>query len=705
MKRPLLAFLSYIDIFGSQITLTACQKEKFTSGFGGVLTLIALTFTTLFSIRATVDCVTRSEATIASQVINVANPGPLQLNSSNFIFAIGYENNEYPLSSSIFNFQMKYIVRQQQPDGTVTSTTKTVPLVKCTLDYWEGYETEYKMYGLNNYLCPSTTNYILSGVRKGSNFSSFSLEVVSCVNLAYQPDVVCKSPADLATIVPSNTAKISLIYTDNTFNFGEYDSPVTRYVSSYSWNVAPGLLTKQVEIPVTQQTIATDGNLMLTVPPSLNITYRINGAEKIDVSPKVTSGGLDVYMSIQFVKSTQLAVTSRIFAKLDSVFATVGGVGSTLIGILAFVGVAYNEYAMKIQIANTLYEFDLPKGSSQKKASKRCCQRRRRKVEDEKSISSSGSSDKKAPESDTSLIKIVDTAKAPEKSNSDAQIGAVMTAFNNYEKSFGRTLPFSLWEYIKRIYNCGKRKEDLLASEATERMEKEVDLTYILKKLGEVEKLKEVFFDENQREVFSYSRTPKIYLENESDDPSNPQAIQKKADSKQDEKKKKQTAREVNTLRKFAMLFRSYQKLCKQNKDPINQKLLDLVDSEMQDILYELDYQLRTDPALKAAFYQNLSVRAFEEILARKRKNKQSFGLTKQQAAYIIGKRLLNATRSKKNRKRVSPEANKAVDFPADTQQVTEIPNGNNISNLSIQNESVISKQQVLIHHQDKGAL
>ena len=695
MRRPLLTFLSKIDIFGSQIALTACQKEKFTSGFGGVLTMIVGICTLLFSIRSINNCFARQEAAISTQVMNVANPGPLQLNSSNFIFAIGYENNEYPLSSSIFNFQMKYIVRQQQPDGTVTSTTKTVPLVKCTLDYWEGYETEYKMYGLNNYLCPSTTNYILSGVRKGSNFSSFSLEVVSCVNLAYQPDVVCKSPADLATILPTNTAKISLIYTDNLFNFEDYESPVTRYVNYYSWSVAPGVFTKKVEIPVTQQVIATDGNLVLRLPPpNLNITYSINGNEKIDVAAPITSGSLQLYMGIQFVKNTQLFINTREFSKIDSVLSTIGGVGSMLIGLFAFVGVAYNQYAMKIQIANTLYEFDLQKGSSLENCLKRCC-KRRRKVADENFMSPKN---QLFSEAHSSLIRISTKNPTIEKIGSEVQKGIIMASFNNYEQSFGRSLPYSLWEYIKRIYNCGKRKEDRLADQASQRMEKEVDLTYIVKKLGEIEKLKEVLFNENQIEVFSYSRAPKIYLENELNHQK--PTTTKNSSSKPNESPKKQSAREINTFRKFAILFRSYKKLMLQSKDPINQKLLDLIDSEMQNILYDLDFNLKMNPGLKEAFYKNLSVQAFEEMLERRRKYKESIGLTRSRAASIIARRLSIILRHKRMKKLGSAVKIQVEESP--TREISESPLGRGSRKYS---GSFMEKHPLFDHIEDDVVL
>lgn len=654
--------ISGIDIFGIPVTLTACQREKFKSSFGGFLTLAVATLTILFSIKTSVECFARTSVSINSQTITLFDSGPLALNSSNFNFAIGYQNNQFPLNASLFGFEMLYISQARSDNGSIITNITTVPLVQCTLDYWKGYENEFKLYGLANSLCPSAPVYGISGNTATQNFQTVRLRAVECKNGTNASEVVCAPQNVINNVLSLSPPKIALYFTNNNFDYHNHSTPVSRSVVSLSWSVAPGLFTKMVDMSFAQQTIITEDNIFFSAEPNRNITYLING-QRSDISKPVTTGAQEIYLSMDFLKNPQIAVTTRVFSKIDSVLTTVGGVFSTLVAVFAVFGRAYNNYSRKVQIANSLYEFEYTKPSPRKDERKPCCKKRRRVNEKNDSKQSENKPHKKRSSDDklhenkarskdldsSSLTALngVDLGKEGDETSTKDQRRLVIESFCSYEKNFGKTLPLSVWQYVLKTLTCGRRKTDRLLAQADQRMQKEFDLTYVLKKLGEIDKLKEVLFSEDQLEVFCYARSPKITEEE----------ISAPKVSAPKQKSSKQDLRDTKALRKFAILFKSYRKLLNQDNN-FSKKLIQLMGPEMQNILYELNYNLRTDPALKALFYSELSVRAFEEIQARKRLTRQN--LTRMNAMLLIKRGVQNFL---KRRAKLKNTPNASIDL------------------------------------------
>ena len=684
------SLISKIDIFGIPVTLSACSKEKFTSAFGGFLTLTVVTLTVLFSVRSTVECLTRASASISSQTRTLADPGPLELNSSNFNFAVGYDGNQYPLSASIYGFEMLYISVTRLSNGSRVTNTTRVPLVQCTSEYWKGYEPEFELYGLSNYLCPSADVYGIAGTTTSQTFRSIRLQIVNCVNGTNAASIACAPQTEIDSIVAANPPRVTFFYTNNDFNFDDYETPVNRYISFSTISVSPGLFTKLIGVYLAQQTIFTDDNPFMSSEPSQNITYFIKDLRN-DVSNPSTVGAQAIYMTADFLKSPELFFTVRTFPKFEGVLSTIGGVASVLVGILAIFAGFYNEYSMNAQIANTLYEFEIQDKNTKstpparKKKKRPCCKRRpknefeipetatppekkkrrscckRKPKEPEDPEDKKLQAQEKVKDPDVSSITILSKRNNEAGAQAKGRMDAFIESFQNYEKNFGKTLPYSLWQFLKMIVTCGKRKTDRLMAQATERMHNEIDITYILKKLGEIDKLKEVLFNEDQVEVFCYARAPKITDDKETE-------TKTPVNSKPNQKGK--TVGDIKTLRRFAVLFKSYKKLQKQNTNGLNKKLIQLMGTDMQNILSELDFNLKNDPALKESYYRDFSVRAFEEMQIRRRKNVQDTKRANiQDFIEKRVKRMLNRRRLLKNANNISTDS---VSVPSENRKIEE---------------------------------
>ena len=633
---------SSCDQFGQQVKLSIHNDDEFKTTTGGIMTILAIGLTMLMATGTVSNYLKHEEPAIAFEYDYTPDPGLSPLNSSNYLFSITAQDSDFNISASYLGFNLFQTTIARYPNGSSTKVKTRIPLQRCPLEYWAGFEDDYYLYNISNRLCPTVMDYNITGSYLSVVYTYLSIEVVGCQNRTDQPDIVCLPQETLDAKVPGKEITLSYMYTDNMFNLNDWTNPVKRYVTNLHWVLAPKLLTKETDIFLQQYDIITDDNYFLNGYWVKNeSTYQINGVERDQNYAPVKSGGNDVYMKIYLRKSSSSTSATREFSKAADVLSTIGGLAGFLFIVCGFVAMTFNKAFFRVTMANSLYEFDIPEPPKKKpkKAASPVPNRRKRS---------------------TIIPQTGKTAQeAFEKLQPQDRMQIYIKSFDKYSKGLEKKMKFSFFDFIMGILSCRTRKKDRLISQATEKLQKDTDIIQILKRLQDLEKLKQFFFNPAQMEIFSYTRPPLITLENNppikiASPPSSPTVLA--SDSPQQGPKRRRfnfrrhtsffskKNEDVNSLARFYVLFDAYRKVRKQ-KSKTSRNLLKLLDAEMEETLYNLDYELKIDQEFSKQYYKIIGVRVIEDLWRKAQRKKRK--MTKSEAGEIIAARLSMRYRSR----------------------------------------------------------
>jgi len=628
------------------------------------------------------------------------DPGEIILNTSNFLFSITDQDPDFFLESAILSFNLRYSIYTRYPNGTLIKNNTNIPLIRCTKDYWKGFEVEFDALNMSNRLCPSQTFYNISGQFLTWTYQFFSIDVVKCKNRTDQPDIVCKPKAELDAKLPAKDITISFTYTDNIINLNDWENPVTRFVTDLHWDIAPTVLAKKTDIFVSQYDIITDDNFLLPGYWTKNLsTFQINGVERPqNYAPQPDNP--DQYFKLYLRKSSSFTTATRTYLKIGDLFGTIGGLGQFWVALLGVFAILYNRKLFEVRMANYLYEFDNtydskpaskpgadPSAGAQgqskrknclhflyflmsRKCCRNCCRKRKNVQGDPKQVQENNNNQaKQVPISGTKLSPSSSILGGSNQENPTSKVKLYLRSFQEYSRGIGKKMEWTFWDFLLGLITCGRRKKDRLISLAAEKIQEDTDIIHILKRVQDLEKLKELFFNEHQRRVFGYSRPPLISLEDQELErlmklkrqkdlaKQNPKqgfirnSIQKFR-SRRTNLLKKDPLIDVDNMTRFAQMFDSYRKV-RRSQGRLNKDLIRLLDLELEKALYDLDFDLREDAAFSHEYFKIMAIRVFEDLFFKAKRKKK---MCKEDAANLIARRWLQASK-----KRKAKEVRKAI--------------------------------------------
>ncbi|CAD8136931.1 unnamed protein product [Paramecium octaurelia] len=165
-----------------------------------------------------------------------------------------------------------------------------------------------------------------------------------------------------------------------------------------------------------------------------------------------------------------------------------------------------------------------------------------------------------------------------------------------YLQNLKASINLSWTQTISILLGCSRDKKNQL-KEAEIRLNKKTDVTYLVKKLIEIEKLKYVLLNDDQLNIFNSIEKPILFV-----------------DDKLKKNKQKQYFDEDSKITKIQKGFKSYVSLqVKPQKGATDLKLLSLLDSDMIN-LYE---QLYRDLTFKS-FFQNIELKESKTFKSKK---------------------------------------------------------------------------------------
>ena len=658
--------LDFVDIFPRKPLLNVKTSEKFPTRTGGVLTLLVFGITFAQSIMTLITIFQYSSPQITTAKSYQKYPTTLNLTDQGFVFGVKLLNEDYDLVSSYISFYLTAVSIKHHSDGTVTGSYENIPLRKCTLDYLSEFELEYISAGLNTALCPVGADLKVGGTYLNENFDVLVIYSTPCKNDTNQPDIICKPIEEIRTILERKSLEVQLLYSNTIIDPSNHTAPIKRVLAETFWTAMPNFTTTSVDLLINEQSVVTDDNIWFAGwNTNTTNTYQIDLAESRTQQAALDRDDDDTFriLNITMRRSNNLYTTTRVFSKITTGLSTIGGIYSLMVSVFGAFAALFTRRLFLINLANEMYEFDL---TGIEEDSRSCCRRRKRtgKYAYRRTESKHGESG--------SVI-----------NRFSANFSIWAQKFSKYLTGNKNKLNYNFWDFVIGACCCMRRKKDKLIKKAIHIVDRDIDILQLLKKIQDSERLKRALLSEDQQNLFSYSRPPLIALDTEEE----AQTVAKKKKQKHvheasnspkkqnggDSSFKRRRSNRADTIRssrrtqlfekydykfdnvdKFMTLCRSYERLFRNHHKSLNFKLMQSLDWEMHETLFDVVRELRQNPVVAGQYYKVIAQRIFGDLYRERHSPKV---LSKLEAGVIISKRLRILQKSrmrKKKEKRMS---------------------------------------------------
>ncbi|KAL4475990.1 hypothetical protein ABPG72_007876 [Tetrahymena utriculariae] len=158
------------------------------------------------------------------------------------------------------------------------------------------------------------------------------------------------------------------------------------------------------------------------------------------------------------------------------------------------------------------------------------------------------------------------------------------SVFKKLFKSNEKTLSMKLWDYIKYFLGLKNEVKNKQIKFSMRKVNERLDIVFIMKKLIEVDKLKMLFLNENQRKIFEYLPRPIVRLDPEQQQEECEKYTLNQAWARQ------MFFNDKNYISKASEAMLAYQQIIQKGKeiDPLDQKLIEMLD-ESKKIYFQQD--------------------------------------------------------------------------------------------------------------------
>jgi len=432
--------------------------------------------------------------------------------------------------------------------------------------------------------CTGPLNFEIGGQYLSKRFTFlqgyFSLCDSNNDTLVKPPTMKCMKSDKIEKLFASNAEiKVNLYYANNVMEPNNYATPNKTFFDVFYWTVNPRL-SKFADIFV-DSSIMQDYSHWLK-PSAQNSTYYTidsnKAKESVNMYDPDTLGPSLTLLTWNVRRSTFNLVTTRNYTKLLDILGAIGGLSKSLLFFLAVFVIGYAKYKYHMVLSNEMYDFE-PTGK--RKDNKR------------------GRADPKETQAELSSAIAGSTPQESllENDHLKSNPGAKedVKEYFDYQKEKKRGLKFNEFAYLRTFCCCRRKSEDeKLAQKATHQVEEDADLILILRKLREIDKLKTLLLDRDQRELFNYNPKPIIKKDGSVHSHDETFKIDHPAVGVNPDRFF-ESEKDHENLSEYGKLYVAYRN-AKLNNDPIkeahNKRLLDMLGPDLLRVFEYVDIQL-----------------------------------------------------------------------------------------------------------------
>ncbi|CAD8063140.1 unnamed protein product [Paramecium sonneborni] len=632
MYQKVVNLVQVADMFGADITLNIQNKGKFTSFFGGFMSLVVWIAMLYVFISQGMDLINREDQQnkAITRTINDISPNARVLNISNFMIGIKLDDPLQILFNTTNQTMFNITIYQNHittfPNKTRIKTVNTSLILEpCTSEHFSSLNLisdSDQMESYTAYFClPLNYSFVLEGTYNSQSFQYTSIKVSACKGSSQ-----CFSNDQLSLLPERQAFKLSTLMFTTIINPFSNDEIISQQLFQDFYQQTKKFQEQVSDIFLEPNTLQIDNSIFPFEEDSFFGEYwsfRLGNIRSFTNDYAEPTN----YFTVNLRISSEYYSSYISYKKFGDFISFIGGTLKVITSLIGIIVIKYNTIGFKLMLASTLYQCKIDDVSqSQKKAEQndifKFIQKEKEKAE--AMLQRFRGSTKKlfqfnkvtgifksqrftqVYKSDAELLKDIqqqsnlkeiDSVKLEPTSHEHGSIDHLKDAFiqnmvqhllmANEKIKLGLNFVvyylscFRHFERYKRIY--------IVLQKSTININNDLDIVLILQKLQEINKIKYLLLDKHQLQLFNYIPQPIITWHGLQ---GNDQQLQKNTIAKLNVIGK---VSRYDTRSKMLKLFRAYEEVkMDENQKQINSRIIEQLGPIVQNV-FQQSHQIAED--------------------------------------------------------------------------------------------------------------
>lgn len=496
--KKTVSFVKKIDIFAFKTQLKMNRRTRFSTVIGGVFTLLLIGLSTLLFIHFGYDMINHTNPISVSSEIYVEDPILTQFSSENnfIMFGVQYPNYTHFVDETIYKITL---TQSYIGSNSSKSFSKSVPIGRCTPDdlpqasNMNKYFTDAWGSPINEVLCvKNLSNYWIQGSFDTNDYAYMQIKVSSCANNTADPTApICKPKEIINKYL--NSGYFAICAMDYIIDPTNFSNPAQVVGKDYVSPLSLGIM-KTVRRNIQTMRFISDDGFLLSSPNEG--TYPTLNSDLESLVLDNNNQGTLIKFTMRMHHNEK--IVRRTYMKVQQVLAVTGGFIQMLYLILFILSYPVISKLYFEKIINTVYNFEMEPNEIRKSSTST-------KIYMAMQSHITNDSNKAQPKVDKVAWKT-----NPGSVKKDKYIKDLVKIQNK------PPLKTTLWEYIKgtyHLFSTNNREKSTKFNRlhiGKKAIKEKLDVSYILKKFYEFDKLKMLLLNENQYYLFESLSKPVI---------------------------------------------------------------------------------------------------------------------------------------------------------------------------------------------------
>lgn len=496
-----LGLFSYFDVFKVPINLYYKHHTFSYSKFGITLSIGLLAF--LIWNFSQSELVLKRSPYVISQTITKPHANPIRFDNSTLLaFSVTDDRGTNFFDSSLFSIKIMRIHMKLNSNNEFEIISQSNEKIHQCSDSEAVFDPLLlKKISLKNAFCLENKEFVLEGFWDENELTYLSAELLFCANSTSNNES-CKSREQIKSFFNSKTSYFNMYVQGLSVDVNNYMNPMSRKSENYQQMIDPAFIKRGNYFFRNTEIITTEG--WVFSGQSIRADF---SKEKYDFDFSLQTGSNNILQQFFLYSSHDIQSIDRRYQNLSDALAILAGLAHFLIFFGSLVTNLRNKLSILQTIIDSLYLS--PSCQSENVKIFENFKNEKQEINLGKNIA----------------LQSKKEACCPEKKLKE-NFWEKLLNFFNYKKCYNNlimknykkesqpkfSLRISLWEYIsyylsKPFFPSPRQK---IIESAIKTLEKEMDIVKILRKLKEIEKLKLVIFNEDQRVLFQSLSKPML---------------------------------------------------------------------------------------------------------------------------------------------------------------------------------------------------
>ena len=506
------SFFKAIDFFSMKPSdrITFKKRQKYSTVIGQMASWILIgIYLAVFMNFGKNMIYRKNPQSIFSQIVT-PDPANVNLDKLEFFMALGLQDlrnlSAHYIDDSIYRVEM---VQRTKINGNIT--LKNIPIGRCQLENVpdrDDLKTYYQRNHINHLFCIKNDSQIypeLKSTWDGEFYKNVLINIYPCINTTENSNF-CRPAEDIQTYL--NAANFAIYFTTEAIDPNNFEKPLTSYGKQLYSPISFATLT-YIEMLFGHFNFITDVGLLFETFETFDSANYLANRQVLSLSSNMV---IQIDMKLDKIKT----IYTRKYDKIQNVLAEIGGIIKALMLFSNLVVLPFIKLNFRLNLANSIFTFKIEQTAQS-------ILKKVKKENDDHLYLKSNSLKIQKNITQLEITKEVNTENKSNTEKKEPKKKKKNRGKSNDEKSLMRSETEKVQiSYTRYFMNCfsnpTSRKAKKMLKKGLNQIDQVLDISYIMKKLVEIDLLKLLLLNENQHNLFEYIPKPNIGLDIEDED-------------------------------------------------------------------------------------------------------------------------------------------------------------------------------------------